>query len=229
MSRFADALLPTRLFSPVSQASASLTTPPLLSHPPGLPLVEKSPVPRNAPSLPSASTCTPPSFYLPTQLFSPSVTSLPNASTPRANRRQTPSKQPSIARIPASTRLPLPSQPLSNPAPPAPLLSLPPGLPLPSVEPVVASLATSPPEKLTTPVFTALPTFDEILPFLSKSIISARRIPSYATSTWKETAQACWSSELTRLATVFDNAMLDPTPIKLFNAVFSFVCAPGMC
>ena len=37
-----------------------------------------------------------------------------------------------------------------------------------------------------------------------------------------------WSNELDRLATIFDAAMLDPTPLNLFHAVFSFVIAPGV-
>ena len=108
-----------------------------------------------------------------------------------------------------------------------PLLIHPPELPPPLVEPAVPYLATPPVERLTVPVYPNVPTFDELLPFLFKSIISARRIPSYATSTWKEATQTLWSRELARLALVFDDALRNPTPINLFNAVFSFICSPG--
>ena len=37
-----------------------------------------------------------------------------------------------------------------------------------------------------------------------------------------------WSIELTRLAGLFDDALRDPSPLNLFNAVHNFVCAPGL-
>ena len=36
-----------------------------------------------------------------------------------------------------------------------------------------------------------------------------------------------WHVELSRLAGLFDEALADPTPLNLFNAVHNFVCAPG--
>src|SRR3954462_5378561 len=40
--------------------------------------------------------------------------------------------------------------------------------------------------------------------------------------------QRNWSIELTRLSSLFDSALIDPSPLNLFNAVHSFVAAPGL-
>ena len=89
------------------------------------------------------------------------------------------------------------------------------------------NLQSPSPEVLTSPIFTHVPSFDELLPFLTKVIVSARRIPTFSPSTWKERVRLRWSVELTKLETIFDNALSDPTPLSLFLAVFAFISAPG--
>jgi hypothetical protein len=73
-----------------------------------------------------------------------------------------------------------------------------------------------------------VPDFDTVLPFIIEVIASARKIPSCSPSEWKQTIFAGWSNELDRLASMFDMALLNPTPLNLFNAVYNFVIAPGV-
>ena len=77
------------------------------------------------------------------------------------------------------------------------------------------------------PVFADVPLFDDVLPFLKTIIVSARKIPAGSPSLWKGTVLHSWTAELARLSALFDDAMSDPTPLKLFSAVFNFVAAPG--
>ena len=59
-------------------------------------------------------------------------------------------------------------------------------------------------------------------------IKDARRIPCGNPATWKPAVQNRWSIELTRLANLFDSALIDPSALNLFNAVHNFVTAPGL-
>ena len=74
------------------------------------------------------------------------------------------------------------------------------------------------------PIYTRVPSFDVLLPTLKDVIASARKIPAGSAAAWKSHV---WVTELNRLSELFDTAMIDPTPINLFNAVYNFVVAPG--
>ena len=78
------------------------------------------------------------------------------------------------------------------------------------------------------PTYTSVPSFDNILPFLTEVIISARKIPASTPSSWKEVVRSDWSRELSRLALLFDTAVSNPSPLNLFDAVFNFICAPAI-
>ena len=56
----------------------------------------------------------------------------------------------------------------------------------------------------------------------------ARRIPCGNPSAWKPAVQNRWNIELTRLAGLFDQALINPSPLNLFTAVHNFVSAPGL-
>jgi hypothetical protein len=58
-------------------------------------------------------------------------------------------------------------------------------------------------------------------------VSSARQIPSLNPTLWRPGVQHAWAGELTRLSTVLDAALSDPTPLNLFNATLSFLSAPG--
>jgi hypothetical protein len=47
-------------------------------------------------------------------------------------------------------------------------------------------------------------------------------------SAWKPAVQNRWNIELTRLAGLFDQALINPSPLNLFTAVHNFVSAPGL-
>jgi hypothetical protein len=89
-------------------------------------------------------------------------------------------------------------------------------------------LTPSPPSPLSVPAFTEVPTFDAISDLLCKVIKDARRIPCGNPSAWKPAVQNRWSIELTKLAGLFDRAVLNPSPLNLFTAVHNFVSAPGL-
>ena len=69
------------------------------------------------------------------------------------------------------------------------------------------------------PVFSSLPSFNDILPDLLRCVKSARAIPVTPVSVWKPGVGARWKAELDRLSLLFESALANPTPIALFNSL----------
>lgn len=77
------------------------------------------------------------------------------------------------------------------------------------------------------PVFTALPSFQEVLPVIEVAIRQARSIPSGPVSGWNSGAAEAWSNILIKLNATIKEALDRPTPLNIFNACLTFCCAPG--
>ena len=77
------------------------------------------------------------------------------------------------------------------------------------------------------PVYDHVPDYKEVEPLLMDCVKLARKIPIRPIAEWKPTTAALWKAELSRLGTLFDTTLANPSPLALFNAVFQFICAPG--
>ena len=202
--------------APVPLASTNLT--PFTDHQIAIPTQLKAPLSTKRPHASKKKQKT----QVSSSPSSAQVTSLPQLATKLTSSACTPSTF-SFSNQYRSSQFSSSSSSSTSPPPSANASEIP-DVPM---EPAVSYASSPSPEVLTSPIFTHVPSFDELLPFLTKVIVSARRIPTFSPSTWKERVRLRWSVELTKLETIFDNALSDPTPLSLFLAVFAFISAPG--
>jgi hypothetical protein len=100
------------------------------------------------------------------------------------------------------------------------------GTPATSTEPAVGFIVSDPPPCILHH-FDSLPSLSMIMPLLVKSCREARQIPALPPPRWKEATTSAWQAEMSRLSSLIESSLLDPSPINLFNCVLSVLLAPS--